>query len=205
MDTRTIAVVAAMMAVAGAAQAREKNPVPTEAVTVCMGTPVAGTGPAQLVASEIFARIGVRIDWRGMNHCPAEAIQISFQTMTDPHQPPGALAYALPYERVHIRVFYDRVRALGGDGETSLLGHVLAHEIGHILQGSARHSESGVMKPQFTPDDRFRMYHNRPLDFTSLDADLIHSGIEGRVRQIGRVSQTSESGKIVRRLPASGL
>jgi len=183
MNTRTITVAAVMMAVAGLAQAREKNQIPAEAVTVCLGTPVAGTELAQMVTSEIFDRIGVRIDWRSMNHCPAEAIQISFQTGTDTNQSPGALAYALPYERIHIRVFYDRVRSFGNDAGGSLLGHVLAHEIGHILQGVARHSETGLMKTEFTEADRFRMCHNRPLNFTGLDADLIHSGLEERMRQ----------------------
>jgi hypothetical protein len=181
MDTRTMALVAAMMA-AGVAQARDRNPVPAEAVTVCMGIPVPGAGSAQLLTSEIFARIGVRIDWRSTSHCPAEAVQISFQNETDPNQLPGALAYVLPYEGVHVHVFYDRVRTLGGVGETSLLGHVLAHEIGHILQGVARHSTSGIMKAEWDQNDRLSMYHNRPLSFTSLDADLIHRGLDERVR-----------------------
>jgi hypothetical protein len=204
MDTRTIVVAAAMMTVAGAAEARERAPLPTQTVTVCMGTPVAEAGPAQMVTSEIFARIGVWIDWRSGIHCPAGAIQISFQDRTERSELPGALAYALPYERVHIRVFYDRVRSFGSNGETSLLGYVLAHELGHILQGVARHSKTGVMKAAWDDEDRFNMYNQR-LGFSSLDADLIHEGIEGRASGIVHMPQTLNSGKIVRGVSGSGL
>jgi hypothetical protein len=205
MDTRTIAIVAAMMTVAGAGQAQERHPVPADTVIVCMGIPVAGAGRAQSVASELFARIGVRIDWRNMNHCPDEAIRISLQTMTEPGQLPGALAYALPYEKVHIRVFYDRVRTLSGaTGETNLLGHVLAHEIAHILQGVVRHSETGLMKAQWNQDDRFRMC-NRQMSFTRLDAELIYKGLERRAGGRGPAPQTAESNRIVGAVSASGL
>ena len=200
MDTWTT-VAAAMMAIAGAAQARDRDMVPAETVTVCIGTPTAGTRAAQLVTSGIFARIGVWIDWRSMDHCPAEAVQISFQNSTDRRKMPGALAYALPYERVHVRVFYDRVCSFGTDRETSLLGYVMAHELGHILQGVARHSKSGVMKAEWDENDRFNM-SNRRLGFSSLDADLIHEGLEGRATVIGRKSQTAESDKIVRGVSA---
>jgi len=35
--------------------------------------------------------------------------------------------------------------SLFGEG-SSLLGHVMAHEVGHILQGTTQHSESGIMR-----------------------------------------------------------
>lgn len=46
--------------------------------------------------------------------------------------------------------FYDRVLANSRPtGLPFLLGHVLAHEIGHILQGVERHSSAGVMKEKW--------------------------------------------------------
>ena len=47
----------------------------------------------------------------------------------------GGLAFALPYEGVHIQIFYDRVRAAEPLLPQVALAHVLAHEITHVLQG----------------------------------------------------------------------
>jgi hypothetical protein len=48
----------------------------------------------------------------------------------------------------------------------------MAHEIGHVLQGVNRHSESGVMKANWTDID-FESMTFEPLRFTPEDARLI--------------------------------
>jgi len=53
--------------------------------------------------------------------------------------------------------------SLVGEG-SSLLGHVMAHEIGHLLQGTTQHSESGIMKARWTGQD-FTEKAWRPLGF----------------------------------------
>jgi predicted Zn-dependent protease len=93
---------------------------------------------------------------------------------------PGALAFALPYEGVHIQVFYNRVQAATEPELTpTVLAHVLAHEITHILQGTSRHSESGVMKARWNHDDYLQM-KLKPLSFTEEDEQLIRFGMAGR-------------------------
>jgi hypothetical protein len=96
------------------------------------------------------------------------------------------MGYALPYNKdrlqVHIMVesilwacrfgcfdSFSRMR------EGALLGHVMAHEIGHVLQGVVHHSEDGVMKTKWTGDEMLEMATRR-LSFTKSDADLIHQG-----------------------------
>jgi hypothetical protein len=50
--------------------------------------------------------------------------------------------------RADIRVLYDRVQAMVSPAhEPHLLAYVLAHEIVHILEGTGRHSATGIMKP----------------------------------------------------------
>jgi hypothetical protein len=92
---------------------------------------------AKALASEMFAGIGVRIDWRSgqpaASSATAGAIAIELVTETPGTFLPGALAYAQPYEGVHIQVFYDRIKYKPAPAE--LLAHVLVHEITHILQG----------------------------------------------------------------------
>jgi hypothetical protein len=56
----------------------------------------------------------------------------------------------MPYEGTRIVVFYDQVRAEATNMPVAiLLGHVLAHEITHLLEGICRHSPTGIMKQQW--------------------------------------------------------
>ena len=106
-------------------------------------------GPAVYLANKMFATIGIRLDWRSgepPRTSSARPIGIELAAHTPVDLLPGALAYALPYEGVHIRVFYDRVERVVPGLTAVVLAHVLAHEIAHILQGIYRHSDSGVMK-----------------------------------------------------------
>jgi hypothetical protein len=53
-------------------------------------------------------------------------------------------------------VFYRDVLTLAREGDAAeyrLLGHALAHEIGHLLLGPNSHSATGVMRGQWNHDD----------------------------------------------------
>jgi hypothetical protein len=158
-------------------------------VTVCMGL-----GPdarplivAEKLASKIFADIGVETEWaerlHPTNSCQVNAaVVITLSYDTSPKDDPRAWAYARPYERKHIVVFWDRVQQKVPPARAPvLLAYILVHEITHILQGINRHSKSGVMKAEWDADDFFKMWSGRPLGFTELDVELIHLGLEGRL------------------------
>ena len=105
---------------------------------------------------------------------------VEIVTDTSRELKPGALAFARPYEGVHIDVFYDRVRAATEPELTpNVLAHVLVHEITHILQGTCRHSDTGVMKARWNHEDYMEMRLN-PLSFTEEDVQLIRAGLAGR-------------------------
>jgi hypothetical protein len=93
---------------------------------------------------------------------------------------PGALAFALPLEGVHLTVFYDRIVGRYKYRPDAVLAHVLVHEITHLLQGIARHSATGVMKPGFSPSDAYAMTY-KPLPFTDEDLLLIRAGVARRL------------------------
>ena len=156
------------------------------ALTVCMSVDSAAqisATRAELIAGRMFARIGVALDWRGAGHnCPAEAIIVRLTTKTPGDLHPHALAYALPYECTHIRVFFDRIHELSRnstDLERHLLAHVLVHEITHILQGTNVHSDRGLMKARWDQKDFDRM-RSDGLAFTPQDIGLIRSGMAAR-------------------------
>jgi hypothetical protein len=173
----TIAI-AAMMA--ASAQGKSEN---GRQVTVYFsdnaGVPYDVRAQAQGLATEMFASIGVTLHLKpGRPARPdADAIMIEFVTNTPATRLPGALAYALPYEGVHIRIFWDRIEP--SPSPRQLLAHVMVHEITHILQGIDRHSNAGIMKAQWTYQD-YAVMKVRPLSFTPEDVDLIYSGMAVR-------------------------
>jgi hypothetical protein len=133
---------------------------------------------AQTLASRMFASIGVAIGWRSdLRGCPAEGILINLSFHTLENVTPSALAYAKPYEGKHILLLYDRIAC-----ERQIpfvLGHILTHEISHMLQGICRHSASGIMKAHWTRDDSAAMA-SQQLTFEQKDVDLIYLGLARR-------------------------
>jgi hypothetical protein len=137
---------------------------------------------AKAQATKMFAEIGVQIRWQGAGRerLPAHAILVDLVEEAPPNECAHALACAKPYEGTHIRVFYDRLRTrVRSNLVPPLLGHVLVHEIAHILEGTNRHSDRGVMKAEWDPNDFEEMrYHTLP--FTATDVSLIKLGLATR-------------------------
>ena len=158
-----------------------------EAITVYLhdhaGIPNQITYSAKAIASNMFAAAGIHVEWRTGKAKPAgggaRPIEISFEKDARRGFRPGTLAYALPFEGAHIRVFYDRVQEETESNPSWLLAHVLVHEITHILQGLCHHSPEGIMKAQWTASDIAAM-RCRPLRFTPDDIELIRAGMAFR-------------------------
>jgi len=154
---------------------------------------------AQLMATKMFAEAGVRLDWRTGHPSGAQperepAIVVRLAENTPAGYRPAALALAKVYEGVHITVFWDRVERLSRFAPPNfVLAHVLVHEITHILQGIDRHSESGVMKARWTPEDYYAMA-SKPLPFTSQDVELIQLGLARRT-DVGAMASANSASK----------
>jgi len=138
---------------------------------------------ARTIASEMFAGIGVQIDWRA--GVPAEpqrlrekAIVVRLTLETPTGFRPTVGAFTIPTEGVHITVLYNRLAwSLAKPGlAPALLAHVLVHEITHILEGVGRHSETGVMQANWTSRDYYEM-QTKNLPFTPEDIELINRGL----------------------------
>jgi hypothetical protein len=74
---------------------------------------------------------------------------------TAPSSLPHALGFSLPHARrgTQVWIFYDRVEKLSESVHAPLyivLGHSIAHEIGHMLLGSSEHSSAGLMQAVLT-------------------------------------------------------
>src|SRR6267142_486444 len=83
-------------------------------------------------------------------------------------------------------VYVDRVDALAmeaGIDRGELLGHVIAHEVGHLILGSVDHSPHGLMRATWKVDELRR---NLPLDWKFSGAQ----GAEMRRRLVARSEET---------------
>jgi hypothetical protein len=140
---------------------------------------------ARISVTRMYARIGVRIDWRIGRAAPgavfgSPVIQMRYADDNERHLPLDSLAFSPPYGggTTPITVMYNRIGLVAGRSgrEQVILAHVLAHEIGHILQRTGRHAATGVMKAHLNGEDIGAMERG-PLEFTPDDIDLIVSGL----------------------------
>jgi hypothetical protein len=180
------------VAVALAFAGTGSSAVPARRVVVCMEYRGLVIYQAQVETNAIFARAHVRIDWRDRGNCPAEAVRIGVSETAPRSAPPDALAWAMPFEGVHIRVFLDRVQGRGALMAPHVLAYVMVHEITHLLQGTDYHSKLGIMKEHWDYSD-FRLMTTASLAFTPFDIELIERGLEGRVRRAAASGRTPGS------------
>lgn len=194
--TTMITIAAAMSAVTSvSALAKDKNGAGRQlTVYICDNNTVDPLieEPAKALASDMFAKIGVNLHWRNgqPSRGQAGAIVVEFVTDVPNTFKPGALAYALPFEGVHIRVFANRIN--DHSSPRQVLAHVMVHEITHILQGEARHSAEGIMKARWTPEDLANMAV-KPLSFAAGDVDLIYAGMDYREAHAKADSKTPDT------------
>lgn len=159
---------------------------------------LSGVGASQMSDAReqvrrIFAAAGVSTGWDDRNPEDGEAGSIDFTTAARCPAPPnaetvvvrlaprapagftrGALAQALPCAKYGVRVtiFWDRVKeAVAGVpvGHGIALGHVMAHEIGHVLFRSVEHAAHGLMRASWRREEWLAVSRGTLL-FTAQDA-----------------------------------
>ena len=184
-----------------AVPAHARNPsIAPQKIIVCIEQPADSfvvLERAEMIAVQIFARIGLGVEWHGTGRsCPAASgqavpLEISVLTRTRPDYFPSALGLCQPFDGIHGQVFYDRIRTtVKPDFVPYLLAHTLVHEITHLLQGTDRHSDAGVMKARWDGRDFWKMAR---MPAHGRDLVLIRFGLEARgglLPSSGRMSST---------------
>jgi hypothetical protein len=152
---------------------------------------------AEATVNKIYGRIGIRVLWRTSNIMPAGCLKraqysrivVDLRTDIPLNVSPKAVAFTTlgSTEGACITLLMDRLETalhINPFGTTFLISNVLAHEIGHVLQGTARHSEMGVMKANWSGTDIMTV-STKQLQFTRFDTELIREGLESwKVREI---------------------
>jgi hypothetical protein len=134
----------------------------------------------EYITEKMFSTIGIKIDWPLQRRCPPPSPQsILIQLSMGALDHPDALGYARLGEN-RIEVFYDRVVSIAEPLiAPSLLGHVLAHELTHLLEDVNRHSDRGLMKAHWTSNDYHHMFPEA-MSFDPEDVALIRAGLARR-------------------------
>ena len=140
---------------------------------------------AQDVATRVFDLSGIAVVWVDGGTCPGRCLTVRIVTepvsakSRDPHM--LGVAPSMPDARgINLWIFYHRVRGYSAElglEASLLLGHVMAHELGHLLLPYGAHSLAGLMRPAW---DRaqVRAATEGLLTFTADQADLIRARLQ---------------------------
>ena len=144
---------------------------------------------AEKHAAEIFRNAGIEVEWVD---CPVSRGELArFPVCTQRTNDPRAVTlkilpesmaagYALPITILGVTiqhhasfVFYYRVQLLSKTRDLSepvVLGHIIVHELGHLLLGEGGHSDSGIMMDDLQVKNFRQAEKGRPLTFSSEQA-----------------------------------
>jgi hypothetical protein len=155
-------------------------------------------------ATRIFSETGIDTVWLGCpaSYKPAPALPVCQEALspmvlgltilpqnetTGAGLPDGLFGFALPYADGGVRasIFYQHAREFARGGPASLvqvLGHVMAHEIGHLLLWSNSHSRAGLMRGGWSRDDLIRIASGH-LGFASEEVQTMIDNVLRRAKQ----------------------
>jgi hypothetical protein len=137
------------------------------------------------IASQVFENIGLHIQWRQGNPssdqiAKQQAVVVTIRSAC-PH--PAVAGFALQYQGA-VAICYGNMKwtERNRDFAARYFGYVLAHEITHALARSDRHSQTGLMKAQWTRQDYDLMMAGL-MRLESTDIELIRKGLADRALQ----------------------
>ena len=121
------------------------------------GVPADTLGRARHVAARVFRLSGITLVWVDAKTCRATCLTVRIVTQPvsaksrDPHML-GVAPSTTEARGINVWIFYPRIRAYSADfgmHASQLLGHVIAHEMGHLLLAYGAHALAGVMRPEW--------------------------------------------------------
>ena len=146
---------------------------------------------ATVEADRLFRAAGIQIDWQPLSAETAEPAACSafdhpsyvlmrLVRKAPPRASPGALGLARPFAREgRALIFWERLEELRGTTslqDYTILGYVMAHEIGHVLLHSTEHSAGGVMQTRWS-DMSWHLASQGLLAFRPEEAERMKAGL----------------------------
>jgi hypothetical protein len=153
------------------------------------GVPPDARASALAVVHAILKDAGIAVTWREDDDAPTPA-GVIVRIVTAPAEAlPGPLGFSLiDVERrsgTLATVYADRVTKLAelsGADPGQLLGRAIAHEIGHLLLGTTRHADRGLMRGVWTSVE---LHRDRAWDWSLSREDVarMRRGLVARLRR----------------------
>jgi hypothetical protein len=153
---------------------------------------------AENEATRIFRETGVAVLWLNcplslseakanpicIDPCPPSrfAVRIILETPADLAK--TSLGVALSETGIYATIFYKHVEDYARERiatDSQILGHAIAHEMGHLLLGPVPHSRFGIMRGGWTAED-LRSITMGALLFSPHQAALIRQAAMGRMQ-----------------------
>jgi hypothetical protein len=145
---------------------------------------------AEEEAGRIFRQIGITVQWRDIKTEPARdqlsdrsaGLDLRIVSQAGPmilSKGGLALAHWAEGSPATAVVMLDRATSLAGERQVPLqvvLGCLIAHEVGHVLLRSPRHSPFGIMRNPWNPDDLHKAKAGH-LGFTDDQANPIREAV----------------------------
>jgi hypothetical protein len=186
-----------------AASESEEQPAPEQHLGVLVRN-VSDVSAADLVDAErecanLFAHAGVRILWINASQDlvwegPALVVRAAILPRPPVPRRLNVLGSSVLRETggLQLFLFYDRVEQLGRSAQLpvhTVLAGALAHEIGHVLLRSEKHSQAGIMRAEWS-GEQLRELGQGLLEFTADQKRTIRSHIKARriAKQRGAVA-----------------
>jgi hypothetical protein len=135
----------------------------------------ASVPPQILIAAEddaarIFRAAGIAVSWLNcpvsireaeanpicIAPCPASRFAVRIISEMPNNLAKTSLGVALSENGIYATIYYPRVDAYAKEGiatHSQILGHAVAHEMGHLLLGPAPHARFGIMRGKWTAED----------------------------------------------------
>jgi hypothetical protein len=178
---------------------------------------------AHHAVSAVLKPAGIDITWRDCRRAPTDASGPSCNGALEVSEVIIRIVNAgskqgddrLGYSSVDVQnhadclatVFADRIEAMAGRTQSdpgTLLGHVMAHEIGHLLMGTSRHSPMGLMRERWSDNEVRR---RNPIDWqlTRSDARTVRGGLLERSRRLGQSAAIGASRRTSGRVALEGV
>jgi hypothetical protein len=146
-------------------------------INACMESSAPMVYLAMPEASHIMAMAGFNLAWHGRKSCPAGAIQVALERDLSRQPMAEALGWANPSDGIHVGIAIRSIEAFGVVTGQHMLACAIAHEIGHLLEGTITHSPGGLMKATWTTWD-LEAINNEQMLFDQPDVELMHDRAE---------------------------
>src|SRR5258708_3182254 len=135
----------------------------------------ASVAPQILTAAEdetmrIFRQTGVAVSWLNcplsiseaeanpicIEPCPPSRLAVRINSEMPANLAKTSLGVALSDSGVYATIYYPRVEEYAKESiatHSQILGHAIAHEMGHLLLGPVPHARFGIMRGEWTAKD----------------------------------------------------